>query len=247
MTIIDEEDEKENSENQADYLYPRYSKCEPPLDVYTWQRITSRRNDLSGLIRRKDSDGTVVGVNNYHRLLLGFKRLHGFLEVTTAQRLVISLFVQDYCFIHNTSRFGINKRYQSFALRNFDLEDIQFESTNSGTTAKLPILKLGEYEMWVIRIKQYFQIQDYALWEVIENGDSWVSVPQTTQENGTSVTKMSIPVTAEEKTNKKNDVKARGLLLMALPNEHQTKYTHDVENGVLVYSLMASKLVSGSS
>ncbi|GJU85219.1 hypothetical protein Tco_1292765 [Tanacetum coccineum] len=109
--------------------------------------------------------------------LLGLKRLHGFLEVTTAQRLVISLFVQDYCFIHNTSRFGINKWYQSFALRNFDLEDMEFESTNSGTTAKLPILKLGEYEMWVIRIKQYFQIQDYALWEVIENGDSWVSVP----------------------------------------------------------------------
>ncbi|GJU78429.1 hypothetical protein Tco_1275499 [Tanacetum coccineum] len=27
----------------------------------------------------------------------------------------------------------------------------------SNTTAKLPILKLGEYEMWVIRIKQYFQ------------------------------------------------------------------------------------------
>ncbi|GJX32272.1 putative ribonuclease H-like domain-containing protein [Tanacetum coccineum] len=85
---------------------------------------------------------------------------------------------------------------------------MEFESANSNTTAKLPILKLGEYEMWVIRIKQYFQIQDYALWEVIENGNSWVSVPQTAQENGTSVTKMSIPVTAEEKTNKKNDVKA---------------------------------------
>ncbi|GJT94351.1 hypothetical protein Tco_1089869 [Tanacetum coccineum] len=145
------------------------------------------------------------------QILLGLKRLHGFLEVTTAQ-------------VHNGNYakwFGINKWYQSFALRNFDLEDMEFESTNSGTTAKLPILKLGEYEMWVIRIKQYFQIQDYALWEVIENGDSWVSVPQTTQENGTSVTKMSIPVTAEEKTNKKNDVKARGLLLMALPNEYQ--------------------------
>ncbi|GJV36480.1 putative ribonuclease H-like domain-containing protein [Tanacetum coccineum] len=102
---------------------------------------------------------------------------------------------------------------------------MELESTNSGPTAKLPILKLGEYEMWVIRIKQYFQIQDYALWEVIENGDSWVSVPQTTQENGTSVTKMSIPVTAEEKTNKKNDVKARSLLLMALPNEHQLTFS----------------------
>ncbi|GKC96912.1 hypothetical protein Tco_1162354, partial [Tanacetum coccineum] len=164
-------------------------------------------------------------LTSFQTMLLGLKRLHGFLEVTTAQRLVISLFVQDYCFIHNTSRFGINKWYQSFALRNFDLEDMEFESTNSGTTAKLPILKLGEYEMWVIRIKQYFQIQDYALWEVIENGDSWVSVPQTTQENGTSVTKMSIPVTAEEKTNKKNDVKARGLLLMALPNEHQLTFS----------------------
>ncbi|GKB58612.1 putative ribonuclease H-like domain-containing protein [Tanacetum coccineum] len=55
--------------------------------------------------------------------------------------------------------------------------------------------------------------------------DSWVSVPQTTQENGTSVTKISIPATAEEKTNKKNDVKARSLLLMALPNEHQLTFS----------------------
>ncbi|GJR19946.1 hypothetical protein Tco_0968473 [Tanacetum coccineum] len=89
------------------------------------------------------------------------QRLHGFLEVITAQ-------------VHKGNY------------------------AKCGTTAKLPILKLGEYEIWVIRIKQYFQIQDYALWEVIENGDSWVSVPQTTQENGTSVTKMSIPVTAED-------------------------------------------------
>ncbi|GKE04515.1 hypothetical protein Tco_1396533, partial [Tanacetum coccineum] len=68
-------------------------------------------------------------------------------------------------------------------------------------------------------------IQDYALWEVIENGDSWVSVSQTSEENRITVTKMSTPVTAEEKTNKKNDVKARGLLLMALPNEHQLTFS----------------------
>ncbi|GJU24183.1 hypothetical protein Tco_1162804 [Tanacetum coccineum] len=121
--------------------------------------------------------------------LLGLKRLHGFLEVTAAQ-------------VHNGNYakwFGINKWYQSFALRNFDLEDMELESTNSGPNAKLPILKLGEYEMWAIRIKQYFQIQDYALWEVIENGDSWVSVSQTSEENGITVTKMSTPVTALSK------------------------------------------------
>ncbi|GJS33144.1 hypothetical protein Tco_0531526, partial [Tanacetum coccineum] len=114
---------------------------------------------------------------------------------------------------------------RAFALRNFDLEVMEFESAQSNTTAKLPILKLGKNEMWVIRIKQYFHVQDYALWEVIENSNSWVSVPQTTQENGTTFTKMSVPVTAEEKTNKKNDVKARSLLLMALPNEHQLTFS----------------------
>nr|GEU49822.1 putative ribonuclease H-like domain-containing protein [Tanacetum cinerariifolium] len=35
---------------------------------------------------------------------------------------------------------------------------------------------------------------------------------------------MSVPATAEEKINKKNDVKARSLLLMALPNEHQLTF-----------------------
>ncbi|GJV42288.1 hypothetical protein Tco_1420728 [Tanacetum coccineum] len=36
---------------------------------------------------------------------------------------------------------------------------------------------------------------------------------------------MLVPATAEEKTNKKNDVKARSLLLMALPNEHQLTFS----------------------
>ncbi|GKF11851.1 ribonuclease H-like domain-containing protein, partial [Tanacetum coccineum] len=31
-----------------------------------------------------------------------------------------------------------------------------------------------------LRIKQYFQVQDYALWNVIENGNSFKPVPQTT-------------------------------------------------------------------
>ncbi|GJT65149.1 hypothetical protein Tco_1016629 [Tanacetum coccineum] len=102
---------------------------------------------------------------------------------------------------------------------------MEFEFAHSNIAAKLPILKLGEYEMWVIRIKQYFPVQNYALWEVIENVNSWVSVPQTTQENGISVTKMLVHVTVEENTYKKIDVKARSLLLMALPNEHQLTFS----------------------
>ncbi|GJY72521.1 hypothetical protein Tco_0476224 [Tanacetum coccineum] len=108
---------------------------------------------------------------------------------------------------------GSTSGIRACALRNFDLEVMELENTQNNALAKLPMLKLGEYEMWEIRIKQYFQIQDYALWEVIENGNSWVPIPVTTpSETGTSTsTKMTMPSTTEEKTCKKNDVKARSV------------------------------------
>ncbi|GKA27885.1 hypothetical protein Tco_0714053 [Tanacetum coccineum] len=110
-------------------------------------------------------------------------------------------------------------------------EDVmELENSQNNALAKLPMLKLGEYEMWEIRIKQYFQIQDYALWEVIENGNSWVPIPVTATETGPSTgLKMTVPSTAEEKICKKNDVKARSLLLMALPNEHQLTFDQYVD------------------
>ncbi|GJR20731.1 ribonuclease H-like domain-containing protein [Tanacetum coccineum] len=89
------------------------------------------------------------------------------------------------------------------------------------------------------------QVQDYALWEVIENGNSWVSVPQTAQENGTSVIKMSVPVTAEEKTNKKNDVKARSLLLMALPNEHQLTFSQYNDAKTMLHKIVSRLSILG--
>ncbi|GJV58852.1 hypothetical protein Tco_1464952 [Tanacetum coccineum] len=98
---------------------------------------------------------------------------------------------------------------------------MDLETVQTITTAKLPILKLGEYDMWRIRIKQYFQVQDYALWDVIENGNAFKPVAQTTTNvDGTSTTLIPGPVTIEEKAQKNNDVKARSMLLMALPNEH---------------------------
>ncbi|GJX83077.1 hypothetical protein Tco_0332558 [Tanacetum coccineum] len=92
-------------------------------------------------------------------------------------------------------------------------------STN--TTTKLPLLKQDEYDMWKLRIEQYFQVQDYALWDIIDNGNSFKPATQTTtNDDGSSTTLISGPVIADEKTQKKNDVKARSMLLMALPNEH---------------------------
>ncbi|GKB38672.1 hypothetical protein Tco_0883614 [Tanacetum coccineum] len=98
---------------------------------------------------------------------------------------------------------------------------MDLETAQTTTTTKLPILKQGEYDMWRLRIEQYFQVQDYALWDVIENGNSFKPVPQTTTNaDGSSTSLIPGPVTTEEKVQNKNDVKARSMLLMALPNEH---------------------------
>ncbi|GJZ40878.1 hypothetical protein Tco_0587764 [Tanacetum coccineum] len=63
-----------------------------------------------------------------------------------------------------------------------------------------------------------------------KNGNSWVPIPVTATETGPSTAlKMTVPSTAEEKICKKNDVKARSLLLMALPNEHQLTFDQYVD------------------
>ncbi|GJS01335.1 putative ribonuclease H-like domain-containing protein [Tanacetum coccineum] len=99
---------------------------------------------------------------------------------------------------------------------------MDLETTQNNVIAKLPLLKQGDYEMWKLRIEQYFHVQDYALWEVIEYGNSYKPVARTaTNADGTSTSTIPGLVTTKEKAQKKNDVKARSMLLMALPNEHQ--------------------------
>ncbi|GJU61152.1 hypothetical protein Tco_1238918 [Tanacetum coccineum] len=91
-------------------------------------------------------------------------------------------------------------------------------TTSTTLTAKLPILNPGDYDLWLMRIEQYFLMTDYSLWEVILNGNKVLKrkVGETEQEYE--------PTTAEEKQDRRNEIKARGTLLMALPNKDQLKY-----------------------
>ncbi|GJT01172.1 putative ribonuclease H-like domain-containing protein [Tanacetum coccineum] len=103
---------------------------------------------------------------------------------------------------------------------------MDFETTQNNAAVNLPLLKQGDYEMWKIRIEQYFQVQDYALWDVIKNGNSFKHVPRTTANaDGTSTSTIPGPVTTKEKAQKKNDVKVRSMMLMALPNEHMLTFS----------------------
>nr|GFB86659.1 ribonuclease H-like domain-containing protein [Tanacetum cinerariifolium] len=71
-------------------------------------------------------------------------------------------------------------------------------------TTKLPVLNPGKFELWKIRIEQYFLMSDYALWEVIVNGNS--PLPMRTVDG---IEQTYPPTTAEEKLARKNELKAR--------------------------------------
>nr|GEW05810.1 hypothetical protein [Tanacetum cinerariifolium] len=87
------------------------------------------------------------------------------------------------------------------------------------SAAKLPILNPNEFDLWKMRIEQYFLMTDYSLWEVISNGDS--PVPTRIVKG---VAQPVAPTTIEHKLARKNELKARGTLLMALPDKHQLKF-----------------------
>ena len=82
------------------------------------------------------------------------------------------------------------------------------------------MLKLGEYEIWRMRIEQYIQMLDFQLWDVIENGNE---PPKTTKYVEGVVTVVPL-TTAEEKAQKRLEVKARSTLMLAIHNEHQLKF-----------------------
>nr|GEU37260.1 ribonuclease H-like domain-containing protein [Tanacetum cinerariifolium] len=87
------------------------------------------------------------------------------------------------------------------------------------SAAKLPILNPNEFDLWKMRIEHYFLMTDYSLWEVILNGDS----PALTRVIE-GVVQPVAPTTAEQRLAKKNKLKARSTLLMALPDKHQLKF-----------------------
>ncbi|GJT87502.1 ribonuclease H-like domain-containing protein [Tanacetum coccineum] len=95
------------------------------------------------------------------------------------------------------------------ACQNYDNPDPALELQNVSPSAETTVPSQQELEFFYVLVRwNFFNV---------------VPISQTTEENGITTLKMSTPVTAEEK--RKNDVKARGLLLMALPNEHQLTFS----------------------
>nr|GFA96222.1 hypothetical protein [Tanacetum cinerariifolium] len=97
------------------------------------------------------------------------------------------------------------------------------------TFAKIPILDIGKFKQWKFRIQQYLQNKHYALWKVIEFGDSYKS-PQEVADTDSAIEGSAkkkgrtIAVTTEDMQKRRNAVKARTTLLLALLDEHQLRF-----------------------
>nr|GEV24895.1 hypothetical protein [Tanacetum cinerariifolium] len=92
-----------------------------------------------------------------------------------------------------------------------------------------------------MRIEQYFLMTDYSLWEVILNGDS--PVPTRIVEG---VLQPVAPTTAEQRLAQKNELKARGTLLMAFPDKHQLKFNSHKDDKKLMEAI-EKRFVSAAS
>nr|GEU99169.1 hypothetical protein [Tanacetum cinerariifolium] len=98
------------------------------------------------------------------------------------------------------------------------------------TFAKILILDTGKFKQWKFRIQQYLHNEQYDLWEVIEFGDSY-EAPQeasgigSASEGSAKKKGRTVAVTTEDMQKRRNDVKARTTLFLALPDEHQLRFS----------------------
>ncbi|GJV01146.1 hypothetical protein Tco_1334715 [Tanacetum coccineum] len=87
--------------------------------------------------------------------------------------------------IHVVQGTRINKWYQNYVeylikMNTTSIQDLIFkekmesqsETTQTVSALKLLVLKTGDYDLWSMRMEKYLTHTDYALWEVIVNGDA---------------------------------------------------------------------------
>ncbi|GJW00229.1 hypothetical protein Tco_1555480 [Tanacetum coccineum] len=115
------------------------------------------------------------------------------------------------------------------------------DSAHMVAASKVSMLKPGEFELWRTRIKQYIQMIDYVLWEVIVNG---ATLTKTQVVEGV---RTMIPITsAEDKAQRRLEVKARSNLMMGIPNEHQLKF-NSIKDAKLLLEAIEKKFVGNEA
>ncbi|GKC91527.1 hypothetical protein Tco_1152176, partial [Tanacetum coccineum] len=110
------------------------------------------------------------------------------------------------------------------------------ESPHVVSPVKLPILKKGKYTLWSMRIDEYLTNTDYALWQVIMNGDE----PMQTTKDENGVETEVPPKTAQALLQRQRERKAKSILLLAIPDEYQLRF-HGIKDAKTLWAAIKSR------
>ncbi|GJS44522.1 ribonuclease H-like domain-containing protein [Tanacetum coccineum] len=86
-----------------------------------------------------------------------------------------------------------------------------------------------------MRMEQYLTHTDYALWEVIVNGDAPAIASASAGTEGPIP-----PKTAKQKLARKNELKAKSTLLLAIPDEHLLKF-HGIKDAKTLWEAIKAR------
>ncbi|GKC98713.1 hypothetical protein Tco_1168988, partial [Tanacetum coccineum] len=90
-----------------------------------------------------------------------------------------------------------------------------------------------DYDLWSMKMEQYLTHIDYALWEVIMNGD----VPAIASASNEGLIP---PKTVKQKLARKNELKAKSTLLLVIPDEHLLKF-HGIKDAKTLWEAIKAR------
>ncbi|GJU57389.1 hypothetical protein Tco_1235155 [Tanacetum coccineum] len=117
------------------------------------------------------------------------------------------------------------------------LSQQQNNISSSPYSPNLPhTLNINQVETRIsMRMEQYLTHTDYALWEVIVNGDAPAIASASAGTEGPIP-----PKTAEQKLARKNELKAKSTLLLAIPDEHLLKF-HGIKDAKTLWEAIKAR------
>ncbi|GKA99628.1 hypothetical protein Tco_0827622 [Tanacetum coccineum] len=125
---------------------------------------------------------------------------------------------QELNSVHDTFHVSNLKKYLADPTLHVPLEEIQVDAKLNFVKEPVEILEREIKKLKRSRIP-IIKMIDYALWEVIENG---ATLPKIVVMEG--VEKVMPITSAEDKAQRRLEVKAKSNLMMVIPNEHQLKF-----------------------
>ncbi|GJT41376.1 ribonuclease H-like domain-containing protein [Tanacetum coccineum] len=127
--------------------------------------------------------------------------------------------------------------------------EVAFKQSNDPPLSRVNTLRSGKDNMKLkelmefctqlselsMRMEQYLTHTDYALWEVIVNGDAPAIASACAGTEG-----LIPPKTAEQKLARKNELKAKSTMLLAIPDEHLLKF-HGIKDAKTLWEAIKAR------